>query len=191
MAQFLALDKNTQRALATQLAKRDGFIDGATTWINFYLLILAAVSATGAVVWGGIVWWKWMSATCRVANNSNPTDGDIAMMNQPLRADPTAAAVLDSTLAHQKNSNSNTVRRAAERMTAARSRESSPDRSNGGEGSSGQAQAYAPPSNISAWTAWGPDNKGQMYQWRANGETCEWARYSKKNKGYVKCSDPR
>jgi hypothetical protein len=168
--------------LIRQEVQERGVVDDMTYGMNFYLLILGCLSATGAASYGAIKWWQFMRSTCTVAfRPAEATRQDVELMNSALENNPSAGAAFDAEVERKRNSSKvpKRIRDAAQNIQKARSRESSPAGSSRSSGSGGVGPSQ------SAWVRWGHE-----YMYRDAGGKREWRRKDSKGE-WVASKGPR
>lgn len=156
-------------------------MEDMTTGMNFYLLVLACLAATGGVVVGAIKLWAFMASTCRLAfKPSKATNEDVQMFNGPFRDDPTLGRAFDAEV--KRNTKSSKVpeplKQAAQNLQGARSRDSSPAGSSRSQGSGGAGPSETP------WRKYMYDDN---YIYREVVGGFEWKK--KNHKGHFKSSN--
>ena len=182
LQEFLRLSRQEQISLLNQEIQTRGVMDDVEHGLNFYLLILACLSATGAASYGAVKWYQFIRSTCTIAfRPSRVTSRDIEMLNRPFQDDPSAGAAFDAAVAREsKGSNvPKPVKDAAKNIQRARSRESSPAGSSrsSGSGSAGPSR-----------TTW--VSSGGNYRYRDVGGRREWKRKNSKGE-WVRSSGPK
>lgn len=194
--------------LQQAVISRRGFIEDATTDLNFYLLVLGALSATGGVILGTLKWWQVLRSTYRLGfRPAEATNEDVEMIGAIADENPTVHAALASGANH---SNVPGFKEAAQNIKRATSRQSSPASRGSSLASRGASPARrgaspahrgASPASSSgsggegpsatAWKDWGKDSKGDRFRHRRVGGTDQYQRWSKLKKEWSASSGPR
>lgn len=144
---FLALPVGDQSELIRQEIQKRGVMEDLTTDMNFYLLVLSCLAATGGVVYGTIKFWAFMKSTCRLAfKPRKATEEDVEMFNGPFRDDPALGRAFDAEVKKKTKSSQvpQPVKQAAKNLQSARSRDSSPAGSSRSQGSGGAGPSETP-----------------------------------------------